>query len=73
MTAPPIPRWDIAYKPSLGGDEKTLTIPAESMVTALKEAQMKLADLPGGPFRIVMIAVAVDEPAAEPVAESPTP
>lgn len=59
------PSWVISYKPPEPGREmKTLTIPAESMVSAIKAAQMRLAKMDGGPFRIVLVALAAGEPDA---------
>lgn len=50
------PRWRISYRPAQGGAPiQMLTIEAESMVTALKEAQMKLAEMDGSPFKITGI------------------
>ncbi len=63
MTDTRDPSWVITFKsPEPGSEPKTLTIPAESMITALKQAQVLLAEFAGGPYRIVMIEVAAPEP-----------
>lgn len=59
MNPTPAPRWRVHYK-SRAGIEQTLIEIGDSMVTALKAAQMRLATLhkttDDGPYRVVFIA-----------------
>lgn len=56
MTHQDLPRWEIRYRPAGTDEDQTLIIPAESMVSALKQAQQKLRTEIEGAFRIVFIS-----------------
>ena len=63
---PPIgPRWAVSYRPKLAAHGNEIAqlpaIAAESWAFAIKQAQMILAGMDGGPFKIIFI----DEIAAQ--------
>ncbi len=63
MTEPSLPRWQITFRRADEDQDQTLIIAADSMVTAIKQAQMDLYQR-GNPFRITLVEPAPEEAAS---------
>jgi len=76
MTDTSAPRWRVAYRSKPDGvqvgEAKSLIVQAESMVTALKDAQTKMVEMDGGPFAIISIEPD-PQPTEDPVTAADAP